>query len=518
MKVLERRERSRWDVSVEGVLLLGLVAVYAAAAVAVGRATPMWFDELITMLAAHEPTWRQMFLAERADGNPPLVFVLTRLSLGAFGANEFALRLPALCGMVTALVCCYRFVERRCGGASGLMAAAMLVCSGAAVYGYEGRPYGLVMGLTALLLVLWQRATERRRGEVGALFAVGVTTFCLVIAHPFGVLYGLVPVGVGEGVRWWRERRVDRGMIAALACGLSGLAITLPISWRNRRLLLGAAGHVPAVAYPGVAMLRAAKHLALGGLPWMILLPLIAVSVWCWRFGQGRRDETHETERVPVQEWAAVVALIAMVPGMWLLARCVTHYFFQRYTMVAGLGVSILVAMLCSRVPYRRWVLTVVALAMVGAHEVKAWGAARRLPAVVAEAADTSLLQDAPADEAIVIASPLEFTKVWWYSNAAMRMRIHILEDEPLAARMPDFIPEFYLAAQQRAGLLPFAMESLPGFLQSHNRFLLVSRKSEPYGGEWLPEQLRSMGYLLQVKAMEDGGKLELYEVTRERR
>lgn len=270
----------RWDVPVEGWLLLALVVAYAAAAVWVGRATPMWFDELITMFAAHEPTWREMFLAERADGNPPLVFVLTRLSLGVFGTNEFALRLPALCGMVTAIVCCYRFVERRCGGASGLLAAAMVVCSGAAVYGYEGRPYGVVMGLTALLLVLWQRATERREGDVSALVAVGAATFGLVIAHPFGVLYALAPVAVGEGVRWWRERRVDGGMVAALVWGASGLAITLPLSVVNRRILLAAAGHEPAVAYPGVAMLRAAKHLALGGLPWVVLLPLCAVSVW----------------------------------------------------------------------------------------------------------------------------------------------------------------------------------------------------------------------------------------------
>jgi hypothetical protein len=502
-------------VSVEGLLLLGLVGVYATAAVAVGRATPMWFDELITMLAAHEPTWRQMFLAERADGNPPLVFVLTRLSLGTFGANEFALRLPALCGMVTALVCCYRFVERRCGGASGLLAVAMLVCSGAAVYGYEGRPYGLVMGLTALLLVLWQRATERRRGEVGALVAVGVTTFCLVIAHPFGVLYALVPVGVGEGVRWWRERRVDRGMIGALACGASGVAITLPISMVNRRLLLGEAGRVPAVAYPGMAMLRAAKHLALGGLPWVILLPMCAVSVWCWRSNAKDDGQIQRRKEVPVQEWAAVVALIAMAPGMWLLARCVTHYFFQRYTMVAGLGVSMLVAMLSSRVPYRRVVLPVVVLAMVGVHEVQAWREARTLTPVVAEATDRALLQGEPTDEAIVMASPLEFARVWWYSDEKMRTRIHILEDEPLAAQMPDFIPEFYLEAQEKMHLLPFAMEEPQSFLASHARFLMVSRKTAPYGGEWLPGDLRAMGYSLRELRSEEGGELVLYEVTR---
>ncbi len=218
---------------------------------------------------------------------------------------------------------------------------------------------------------------------------------------------------------------------------------------------------------------------------------------------------------VPVQEWAAVVTLIAMAPGMWLLARCVTHYFFQRYTMVAGLGVSMLVAMVCSRVPYRRWVLPVVALAMVGVHEARALRDARRLPPVLAEATDRALLQGAPGEEAIVMASPLEFARVWWYSDETMRMRIHILEDASQAARMPDFIPEFYLDAQERTRLLPFAMEEVQPFLTSHARFLLVSRRSAPFGGEWLPGDLEAMGYSLRVLRSEERGSLVLYEVER---
>ena len=70
------------------------------------------------------------------------------------------LRLPAIYGMWLMSVCLFLLVSRRADIAHGIVAMLLPLATGAYRYAHEARPYGLMLGCSALALVSWQGAAE----------------------------------------------------------------------------------------------------------------------------------------------------------------------------------------------------------------------------------------------------------------------------------------------------------------------------------------------------------------------
>ena len=96
-------------------LAAGLVALYALAVGSLAARAPLWNDELYTWYFAQLPTMADVWdkLGTGVEQIPPLYYVLVRGSLGLFGDDQLALRLPSMLGFLLAIVCVFVAVARR---------------------------------------------------------------------------------------------------------------------------------------------------------------------------------------------------------------------------------------------------------------------------------------------------------------------------------------------------------------------------------------------------------------------
>ncbi len=509
--------------------LAALLLLYVLLSVKRSEVKPLWFDELGTLNVATQPTLGQMFRVEPADGNPPLQYLLVRSSLHLSGhisdVSAWALRLPGMLSLGLALVCAYVFVGRRFGAAAALLAPALLLVSRVSDYGVEARPYGLLMGLTMLALVLWQSAaagTDERR--VRTLVGLAAAVFCLVLAQPMGVLWAAIPLFAGEAARWWRTRRVDPGVLLAIVAGLAGFAITLGFGRATQGMLSAESEHShSAIALPTVGKFLQAFEVE-GLLPAVALLVLLGLAALWVAWGRKKTDAERRTAPgdgwiagAPAHEWVAVAAFALTVFAVFFFTKVVTHYFWARYIVPGAIGWFVLVGMTCGAVGRRAGVRKIVAAVLVVGVcligvERRAMVASTASGAGSQDSVTPSLLAKGDPSLPIVIGKPFFFPQIWWYSTPALRARLHFLADAPMASRTTDFVPEMTLIAMHKAGSTLFAPDSLTGFLKGNRRFLLWHHYVVQ--GCWLEEYLRNRHYSFRVVASNQQGDETLYEVT----
>ncbi|MEO6543196.1 MAG: glycosyltransferase family 39 protein, partial [Nitrospiraceae bacterium] len=217
------------------VLLLGVLSiVYFAATSVLASRKPMWNDELFTYFIAQAPALSGIWsaLLTGADQNPFPFYVLTRWSLGLFGVNEWALRLPEMIGVWVAGLCLFHITARQTDGLYGFVAMVFLFLTGANFYSYEARPYGLVLGFSALAWVFWQQATSGRSRKISVL-GLAASLAAAVCCHYYAV-FVFIPFGVGEFVRSVVRQRVDWPIWLAMTGALFPLLFLSPLIQQAR--------------------------------------------------------------------------------------------------------------------------------------------------------------------------------------------------------------------------------------------------------------------------------------------
>jgi Dolichyl-phosphate-mannose-protein mannosyltransferase len=221
----------KWERRIEKlapVLMPVLVLLFSVWSWFASREIRFWFDELLGLLVATASTSRELLATLSAgDYNPPLSHFLIRASVSRFGDAEWAARLPPFLGMVLLLICVYFFVSRWLTRAYGIAAMLVVMCLPVRVYAIQARPYGLVLGFSALALLFYQQAAKPGKRSF-ALAGLGVCTACLAATHYYAVLViaSVLPV---ELMRTWRTRRPDWVL---LACGGGPPLIVLAMLWK----------------------------------------------------------------------------------------------------------------------------------------------------------------------------------------------------------------------------------------------------------------------------------------------
>ena len=226
MPVLERRTfsarltelRERFDAAaisplVNRLCILALVLLYLLVT-AVMSWRQLWFDELHTYYIASASSLSQVWEDIHLDLNPPLMFFIARLSMGIFGHNAYALRLPFILAFLGGSACLYVFIARRLRPIYGALGVLVFWSSPIIYYASEARPYGLILGLFAMVMLAWQNAVKpaRSRKSLAILLLANVA---MMLTHFFGVFY-LFPFGLCELLRWYRNRRPDLALWAVL--------------------------------------------------------------------------------------------------------------------------------------------------------------------------------------------------------------------------------------------------------------------------------------------------------------
>lgn len=181
---LERRIETLAPAAVPVLALLFSVWAWFAS-----RGVRFEFDEFLELSAAKASTLSGLLAVLRAgaDFNPPLSHFLIRLSMSFFGDSEWAARFPAFLGYLLLLVCTYIFVSRWLSRAYGLLAIAILVCLPVREYAVQARPYGLMLGFSALAILLCQRAVSAR-SRLATLAVLCLCTACLAATHYYALL------------------------------------------------------------------------------------------------------------------------------------------------------------------------------------------------------------------------------------------------------------------------------------------------------------------------------------------
>jgi hypothetical protein len=258
--------------------------------------------------------------------------------------------------------------------------------------------------------------------------------------------------------------------------------------------------------------------------PFFLLLAILAGMALLLKLALSKAHLEPATGqyRVPPEDFAVSIALVLFLPLMLVVTHFGTNYYQPRYGLGSAIGISMLSGLLwsCFERCWRHaasiaWAATIYSL-FVGLLGL--WLAA--VSKGVLPWSDP-MLHAGNQQEPIVIASALEFSPIWWYSDDQMRKRIHYLSDPSYAGQHSDLIPEYSLVLER--AYTPMQLDNYQVFLKAHQRFLLYS-----YGEprlEWIKQRLIQEGWhlkLLQSAALqpalkEDDGATyrEMYQVTR---
>jgi len=416
----------RWAAAVEVTVVVGYLVALAAALGRMAALRMFWFDELFTLHLAqfHSPVELWRHLAAGADNNPPVVYLLTAVSVAAFGGAEWAVRLPAIGGAVLAGLCLYLFVRRRRGAAEALLAMTAVGPTGPVwVYFMEARPYGLAIGFTALALLCWQRATEagaaggRRRGWLAGFAAAAV----LGMASHYYFVVPVAGLAAAELVRTAARRRLDGPVLAGFAAAGVTLAALYPLWGYGPKGY--AAGFWSKPKFTRAAVEDAFQGMYAKELTIPVALALaVGVVAGGTRRPSPRPDAGEDGAAPPYPVWEAVaLAALAAGPAIGVLvgAKLVGAYYY-RYTLPAAVGLAGVLAYAVGRAGgAAKWGCVVAAAGFAYTGAAGQWTAGPghfRAEAREVRATLEFLAANAGGGE-VVMANAFDFARAWHYGG-----------------------------------------------------------------------------------------------------
>ena len=367
------------------VFLIALLLLTAALLLLWGHSRPLDQDEVFVLQTDSVASLRQLVDVQRHTpiSLDPLFFhALGHASTRIFGADAFAIRLPSLLGYLLMQVCLYLSGTLLGGATVGLVAAAVPAVTATLFYGMQARPYGVLLGLAALLLLSWQQATRAVDGPVrqprgGSLLLLALSLGLALNTHYFAILL-LLPLYGAELVRTAVRRRAqsrispDWPVILALAAGTAAVTLTLPFQhaageFRTHYYNAGQVGwHAVTQSYRALIINYTDYPLPLQ----RILSVVLVLAALLLLYLLLRRSTGAAT--TPKAEQTFLLLLAALPICGFLLARLVTHSIEVRYVLPAILGIALMVALAAAQ--YLRpaaWIVLLLLIAFAGAERLR---------------------------------------------------------------------------------------------------------------------------------------------------
>jgi hypothetical protein len=461
--------------------------------------TSYWFDELFTLHISQlglDGIWRA--LAAPADGNPPLFFLISRMSAQTLGWSSFGLRLPALLGFLVMMLCIYCIVREYTTPVYATVAMLGSYFTRVPAFAIEARPYGLLLGFSSLALLFWMRAAQGRSRPIT------LTLLCLSLAgalscHYFAALT-FFGIAMGEAARVWTRKRVDWPIVAAFAFASTPPLLYLPL------VRASATFKAYAFARPTLGALAAAIGdlvLPLNGILIISLAVLVSILL---RFGRGSEAIAEDNVRAPKAcEWVAWMALALAPVEALVLAKLVHGTLYGRYFIVFAIGFSILLA-IWAYGAFRHYApagLAMLCLCLFWFAVRNTIGSRRGYPSTEV----SSLIQDNnPNRLPVAVADGIRFYELAYYAPDNVRSNLVYLIDLAAASRYTGSAQ----VDQNLKGLRGIAPLNLPDyseFVNSHKTFLVLWGE-----GGWLPLKLNAEGARIVFKGKAGVAALYLVE------
>ena len=345
------------------------------------------------------------------------------------------------------------------------MAVSGLFLTSSIRYGFEARPYGLVMGFTALALLAWQRAGQegRRRLWLGVL---ALAVAAAISSSYYAVLTG-VPLVIGESVRTLERKRLDWPVWLSLALGGSVSFVYLPLVVNNVSNFT-----TQSFAAPAWSTIPSIYSDFLYTLP-LTAWPLIVIIALC----QAIRSEPNAPLKrgLTLAEVAAAGGLLLLPAVGTVTAMAATKMITARYVISAVVGVCVLFGAV-SYVATRGSALAAFGiLAVLSGYQVARFVPLRHL-CQAREQEQTQLrplLEGQPADLPVAVDAPLLCLEMMHYERPDITDRLYYLYD-PEASAQYARIPYRGTAWGRKDAVLPRRGAYLPEFRASHDRYLLM--------------------------------------------
>ena len=290
----------------------------------------LWFDEINTLEIARLPdlaTLWQVQTSFRGDSPPITYHLIVRLIYHLTGKAEIAVRLLSTLAMVAALLVIFDCARRLTDGTHGLLAMVVLGGSFLTYYGYEGRPYALVVLFTSIALWLW---LFTKSDSKPAAAAFGLTVF-LAVTVQFTSVLGLVPFGLWELWHWKPWQRPSPKLLAGAAAVICAVAVCAPQMKQS-------------AGWTSTSWCPPSFHALVAVFPEMFPFGLIMLSALAILVCLVRKVAK------PISDAEMLCWFFLTIPfAGFVLAEAVTNAFYNRYLITMLPGVAVALACLVSR-------------------------------------------------------------------------------------------------------------------------------------------------------------------------
>ncbi|MGI4979105.1 MAG: glycosyltransferase family 39 protein, partial [Janthinobacterium lividum] len=351
MTVASQTEHASWRSSLPA--LFAVLLLTASIILLWGHFKPLDQDEIFVLQTDSVRSIAELVQVQRhfpISLDPLFYHLLGHASVSVLGATAFAIRLPSLLGYLLMQVCISAVAGRLAGRHAAVIAALVPALTATLFYAVEARPYGLLLGLSALLLLAWQRSVRNvSQPRTGALLTLAAALALALNTHYFAVLllmplYAAELYRTAERSRAVRRLNIDWPVVVAVAVGSAGIVFALPFQkaageFRKHYYNAGGVGlHAVTQSYRALFVNYTNYSIAVQHLLGAVLVALSLLLLCAlWR-------HFREHDRALPAERVFLVVLAAMPFFGFLLARFVTHSIEVRYVLPAMVSIAVLIA------------------------------------------------------------------------------------------------------------------------------------------------------------------------------
>jgi hypothetical protein len=343
------------------------------------------------------------------------------------------------------------------------------------IYAYEGRPYGVVLGLSAVALAAWQWRSQLARNP-SPIIVCALALAAAVFTHFYAVLM-VLPLAAGEATRVLVQKRIDWAMWIAFA-----VAVGVPLLLL--RPLVNAAREFTATFWsrPTFETLTLFYRELPDPLAQLLIVSVggVAIALVIWPNDRVLLTGTNGlTDRRGLHaDEIVATATLAVLPIAGYVVALKTGAFHGRYVIQVVLALAISVAWgFASLIKRRRDAAIFLAslfLVFLSRMAVGALGLVTG-PVNPVDALQPLLSKTRP-DVPLVASHVLDYLPLAHYADDALGKRLLYLLEPP-----PD--PRLGLKTADRAMQLlandaPLRVEELDTFVRDHDHFYIFGRQS----------------------------------------
>lgn len=500
--------------------LLAIVVMVTAFSVLQSATRSLWYDEIFTVQVSGKggPAAVWNVLQQGADGHPPFYFLVAGLGTRLVRNEQIGVRTPST--VATALTLCFVFIflRKRVDAPSALAGVALVASSEVLRYGWEARPYALVVCFVAAAMCCWQRVNDGIRYRIGFPGAVLAAT----AMHYYAIL--VLPAFMLAELTYCVETRRFRASVwAGILCGFLPVLVGYELITHYRAIY---GSHYWAL--PSVSMLvQANSGFYAMGRYWgaaleLLLLALPAVGLYRWLCQRKLGAAPRPPYPYPAAECALVLGLIALPAIAYVMVKIAHGGLYPRYMLSAVLGGSVAAGWLCRLLPAAARPLISSAFLLVFLTQA-AEDLRRNIPAITGKetaATPYAAYIDIAGREGLplVFSSGLSYLPAHYYNQRHEHAGLlyYICDPElSLQWTQTDNV-DLDLRAYDRMSRL--SLPTYAEFVSGHSEFLVVSGDSY----EWLVRQLLKDGHTLSLVSWPGSGpgapSLTIHRVTLQRK